>query len=241
MCTVTWWRGEQGAFSIFFNRDERRSRPQSELVDQRSTEQGVDFVAPLDPVAGGTWLLANVHGLVVGVLNNYDAEPGDASPARSRGHLPLLLAGCRSVDEVEFELRDIKHRDFAPFILISWDEKVEKSWSWNGDLLNQSDSQQPLTTSSHRPSAVLPWRRELYARTVASGGLQELERFHNDRSNTDTAFNVRMSRGDARTESFCRIDVGSDRIRFLHRRVSSDDLAPPDAREWIITRGKRPN
>jgi hypothetical protein len=236
MCTVTWWRGEQGAFSILFNRDERRTRPVSELVDRRVGNDGAEFIAPRDPVAGGTWLMANPHGLVVGVLNHYDAETIDAPPARSRGLLPHFMAGSPSVAAVNSVLGEINCHDFAPFILISWDGKSEASWTWNGVSLERAVPQQPLTTSSHLPVEVLPWRREVYARIVTSGSVEELERFQGDTSNADTAYNVRMSRSDARTESFCRVDVGLDRIRFLHRRVPLNEVAPSDARELIIGR-----
>lgn len=236
MCTVTWWRGEEGALSIFFNRDERRSRPASSLVDYGKTAGGMEYLAPRDPEAGGTWLLANAHGLVAGVLNHYEAESDSAQPRCSRGQLPLRMADCRSTGEVASIMRTIECGDFAPFILVCWGRDGESSWVWNGASLEQTPPQQPLTTSSYRTPEVLAWRRELYARLVAGGGPDELAPYHDDTSNADTAFNVRMSRSDARTESLCRVDVSPERVRFLHRRLSIIRDARPDVRELIVER-----
>lgn len=236
MCTVTWWRGQQGAFSIFFNRDESRTRPPSNLVEINTTAEGLEFLAPRDPQAGGTWLMANVRGLVVGVLNHYEAE-GVAAPGRiSRGQLPLRMVDCQSIDSVAAVMRDINCRDFAPFVLVCWDEFGESSWTWEGTSLERTAPKQPLSTSSFRTAEVIAWRRDVYARIVPNSGLDELARYHDDVSNPDSAFNVRMRRPDARTESFCRVDVTPGSVSFFHRRDSADPFASPDVRELFANR-----
>jgi hypothetical protein len=236
MCTVTWWRGQEGAFSIFFNRDERRTRPASNLVETGTTANGIEFLSPRDPQAGGTWLLANAHGLVVGVVNHYEAEGVAAAGRISRGQLPLRMASCGSVDAVSSTLSGLDCGDFAPFVLVCWDGSTESSWTWSGTRLEQGKPKQPLSTSSFRTAEVLAWRRELYSRVAAGGGPDELARYHDDVSHPDSAFNVRMSRSDARTESFCRVDVSARRVLFFHRRESADPFASPEVRELIANR-----
>lgn len=51
-------------------------------------------VAGVDPVAGGTWLGVNAHGVLVGVTNRPRSQP--PSQPRSRGLLARDLLACRS-------------------------------------------------------------------------------------------------------------------------------------------------
>ncbi len=64
------------------NRDERLdrpARPPALLVDE-----SVPLIAPLDEVAGGTWLGLNAHGLFAGITNRFGAPPDPALPSRGR-------------------------------------------------------------------------------------------------------------------------------------------------------------
>jgi uncharacterized protein with NRDE domain len=74
------------------NRDERYSRP-ARPVDLRRLSPRV--LAGLDEEAGGTWLAVNEDGVVAG-LTNQPAGAGRDRTKRTRGELPLLLAGHRS-------------------------------------------------------------------------------------------------------------------------------------------------
>ena len=67
MCTVTWTRRPDG-YSVFFNRDELRSR--KEALPPRVHDDGtVSYVAPEDGDFGGTWLSVNGAGVTIGLLN----------------------------------------------------------------------------------------------------------------------------------------------------------------------------
>ena len=73
MCTLTWWRGGNGAFEVYFNRDEKKTR--SVAVPPGVHEvRGVRFLAPVDPDGRGTWIVANEQGLVVCLLNRWQEE-----------------------------------------------------------------------------------------------------------------------------------------------------------------------
>jgi uncharacterized protein with NRDE domain len=80
------------------NRDEKLERPAVSatiLADRPRVLGGKDLMA------GGTWLAVNEHGLVVGLTNRPSKEGRDDSK-RSRGELPLALAGhARAADAVE--------------------------------------------------------------------------------------------------------------------------------------------
>lgn len=241
MCTVTWWRDVgDDSFGVWFNRDERRTRPASEPVCLQHTNDGTPYLAPRDPAAGGTWLLANAHGLVVGVLNHYAAVVDTARPfttVYSRGHLPLRFASCKSVSEVDRLAQAMTPDQFAPFIMVAWDGARAATWLWDSArLLVDFAPQRPLTTSSHRSAEVTAWRRARFSALVSAVDSVTLTAYHDDVMHADAAFNVRMRRPDARTESVCRVLVTAREVRFVHRREAPDALAALDAHEMVIAR-----
>ncbi len=72
------------------NRDERLDRPAHSLCVLK--ERAPKILGGRDDLAGGTWLAVNEHGVVAGLTNR--PSPGGRDPTkRSRGELPLMLAG----------------------------------------------------------------------------------------------------------------------------------------------------
>jgi uncharacterized protein with NRDE domain len=72
------------------NRDERTDRPA--VAATVLVPSGPRILGGRDELAGGTWLAVNEHGLVAGLTNRPSAAGRDESK-RSRGELPLALAG----------------------------------------------------------------------------------------------------------------------------------------------------
>jgi uncharacterized protein with NRDE domain len=72
------------------NRDEHYDRPAVAITTLRSREPRV--LGGRDDVAGGTWMAVNEHGLVA-ALTNLPSPGGRDVTKRSRGELPLALAG----------------------------------------------------------------------------------------------------------------------------------------------------
>jgi uncharacterized protein with NRDE domain len=72
------------------NRDERYDRSAVAITALRSQEPRV--LGGRDDVAGGTWMAVNEHGVVAG-LTNLPSPGGRDVTKRSRGELPLALAG----------------------------------------------------------------------------------------------------------------------------------------------------
>lgn len=95
MCTATWaFRGGPGAWTLElgFNRDEHRSRPKAHPPRlRRPAAGGRAFIAPRDPLGGGSWLAVNDAGICLALLNRYPADgpafrpPGTPSPGGSPG------------------------------------------------------------------------------------------------------------------------------------------------------------
>jgi len=72
------------------NRDERVDRPTTAATVLRP--EGPRILGGRDHVAGGTWLAVNEHGVVAGLTNRPSPDGRDPSK-RSRGELPMALAG----------------------------------------------------------------------------------------------------------------------------------------------------
>ena len=67
MCTLT-WRTAGGGYEVFFNRDERRTRPPARPPAVHRAA-GVSYVSPIDAEAGGTWLAVNELGTTLALEN----------------------------------------------------------------------------------------------------------------------------------------------------------------------------
>jgi uncharacterized protein with NRDE domain len=84
------------------NRDERYDRDATYLTSLSSVPPRI--LGGRDELAGGTWLAVNEHGVVAG-LTNKPAAAGRDPAKRSRGEIPLALAGQESAAEAVESLR----------------------------------------------------------------------------------------------------------------------------------------
>ena len=237
MCTVTWTRPSSRGRTLLCNRDEQRSRPAA-LPPQIFELDGTRVVAPIDPQAGGTWLLANERGFVATLLNYYDATPpASQRPAegyRSRGLLLRSLGACTSPSEAGPVLRHaVCEAAYAPFWIIALDPGgATTRWRWDGEDLTSSEvgpDVMPVTTSSWETADVLAERARLFEQ-LHPGDADELETYHHSCSSKGGPWGPCMARADARTVSFSRIDLSPEGIFFSYRpRATEDDAGfePP--------------
>lgn len=228
MCTLTWLRDEAG-LRVFFNRDEKRTRAPG-LPPQVMTARGVRYLAPVDSQAGGTWIAANAHGLVVALLNYYDAaplafpaDPAAVPPRTSRGHLVREMAGVPDAATVGRELREDSLESYPPFILFALDGQGGKLEAhWDGRMLVMPaivEDRLPVTTSSFRTGEVLAARRQLLREQItASGWSAETARAYHRRGDhlLVRAFAICMTRPDAMTVSHTEILVTPDRVEMTY-------------------------
>ncbi|MBK6940031.1 MAG: NRDE family protein [Planctomycetes bacterium] len=212
MCSVTWIRDDAG-LHVFMNRDERRSRA-PERPPRVFSRDGVRRIAPEDGAAGGTWIAANEHGLVVLLVNGYlrdDAERTDEP--RSRGRLVDEMAAARSSLELATALRasDLRpYRSFRMLALHPEDEGCVATWDAHTlDVVDGADAHCPLLSSSHASSAVAAARLSTWHECLAERGRDVglLERYHASHARGPSAFSVCMHRDDAETRSFVRVRV----------------------------------
>lgn len=112
------------------NRDEQLDRPAAPMVvlDDRPR-----ILGGRDEQAGGTWLAVNEHGVVAG-LTNRPLVDGPATGKRSRGELPLALAGhptaAAAIEDFE---RRFRPGDYNPSWLIVGDRTELYGVDMTGD------------------------------------------------------------------------------------------------------------
>ena len=95
MCTISWKKNassqpDQPQLSVYFNRDEQRTRPSAQAPTIH-LEKGISFLAPIDPLRGGTWIGANQCGHIIALLNNYSVPASKEKSYQSRGQLVASL------------------------------------------------------------------------------------------------------------------------------------------------------
>jgi hypothetical protein len=102
--------------AVAATREEASDRP-SEPPAIRWAESGSAVLAPLDALAGGTWIGANDHALCVAVANRWTDDP--VVGERSRGLLVRDALGASSVDAAaEVVERALERNRYAPFRLV---------------------------------------------------------------------------------------------------------------------------
>ena len=168
MCTATWWRAA-GELEVFFNRDERKARSEAD-PPREFARDGVRWLSPVDPDAGGTWITVNDAGLVVALLNGVRIAGDTEDRWRSRGEIVEALAAHPAPTDVE---RAIAGRDFAeyrPFRLVALAPDAPAFLAeWNGVALARdvaADARLPLISSSFEENEVGVARRAEYERVT---------------------------------------------------------------------------
>ncbi len=215
MCTMTWQRDENG-YEVFFNRDELKTRSRALPPELQSTEEGVRYLAPIDPDAGGTWMLVNEYGVTVSLLNRWHEGASDEAgvKSKSRGQLVLSFANAKCASDVIEQLKKTDCSRFKPFTLVVLDKLEMQAQAWNGEFLLIEVTAAPLTSSSYCFSEVRRARCDRYTLLVKHdpASLQDYHASHEEPS----AYTVRMNRPDAQTWSRTRLSVGSEDISWQY-------------------------
>lgn len=187
---------------MWFNRDEKKARPVADPPSVREVD-GVNFLSPRDPQGGGTWMVANEHGVVVCLLNKWELDDRPVKgPRKSRGLLVWKMGVVRTVDEVREMLVELE--GYPAFTMVGISAEGERAWEWDGDVLREVGMGQPLTSSSYCFEAVKESREAAFAE--GEGG----DEYHGSVGLESTAYTVRMNRPDAQTWSRSRVVVDEE-------------------------------
>lgn len=230
MCTVSWRINAEG-YEVLFNRDELRSRevalpPRRQRARLDEPGQGIEFLAPIDPQGGGTWMLVNALGLTLCLTNGYrraDAE-GDTE-WRSRGRLVLELAGCRDADEVssglESQVERHPYRSFSVLAFMPHQAPQGWRWGWQTDGSTASELEPfvphaPLSSSSFDATGAESLRRGLFAALPADPDSDDLLALHRAHDGGAGPLTPCMHRPQARTVSLTRVEVDAHSVQIAY-------------------------
>ena len=222
MCTVSWIR-ENNNYQVFFNRDELRVRGK-EISPHIQSIKGVQVLAPLDTDVQGTWCGVNDLGITLCLLNLYPKTfKIEARDYYSRGLLLKHLLSLGSIKVIE-EYLVIKHlKDSKPFRILYFDlDGTMVLWCWDGSHLSKIMDdyvQCPLTSSSYEEDAIIKLRKEYFERMLhTEKGITEdfLISYHRSQYPYPSAQSVCMSRKDAKTFSFSRVQVSRTDIKYIY-------------------------
>lgn len=149
---------EDAPLVIAANRDEQLARPAASMAVLRAS--GPRVLGGRDLLAGGTWLAVSENG-VAAALTNVPSPTGRDPAKRSRGELPIGLAGHKTAAEAAaaFE-RTINPADYNPCWLLVGDRDSLFYFDLNGGPLRAIALPPGLHVLENRPlSPVSPKAR----------------------------------------------------------------------------------
>ncbi len=225
MCTLTWLfnEGAQG-YSLFFNRDELKTRKRALPPHRQQTQNGVNFLAPTDADAGGTWLAVNQYGLTICLLNNYAAIDPDNRVFKSRGEIVVALIDSHSIASVEEKLSAMDLSSYRGFQVVIFQHEV-KEFSWDNVSLTQLIPKVPVTSSSYDSTAVCNNRQQYFESMTKPVDVNSLSVFHRSHINDDMALiegkpelinSVCMHRALSKTVSQCSVQVCENQVSIAY-------------------------
>lgn len=217
MCTLSWLINKNG-YQIFCNRDELRTREIAQPVKQ-FVFHDVSVLMPVDPQSEGSWVSTNEFGLSLSLLNFYQGEVL-INPVISRGQLLRSLSHLSSLEELDKEFAKEDFLKFAPFRLIAFAQKDDKTqirgYLWDGEEYSHFTPMSPLTSSAVDFENVSQARNLSYKKHILEEGAHEFKCFHVGHESFSHR-GVCMHRDDAETVSFSHIQVNEKKIIFSYQ------------------------
>jgi hypothetical protein len=151
VCTVAIVALDAGGYLLGHNRDESLARGRA-VPPSVSRAAGMEYLAPTDVDAGGTWIAVNRVGLAVSLLNASDAHP-ERLPVRpeSRGNLVRDLADAGSLEALHERIGSWSSRLSAirafHIVAVQVDDRSGRvdvdRHRWNGRSLRAERSRPP--------------------------------------------------------------------------------------------------
>lgn len=221
MCTATWTQDDD-RYSLFFNRDELRTRSPA-LPPSHQEKDGIEFVAPTDTQAGGTWIAVNVYGQSLCLLNDYrSTESKPTSALTSRGLLVADMARATDPEALRKLWMQVDYERFRPFKLLALAPGMPAClFGWNGSepSLEQGAVEPPLCSSSFDDLGAARSRADLLGefldRTDLGSRKRQL-RFHQSHLPERGPYSVCMHRPDAATVSLTLVDVDAASVSMAY-------------------------
>jgi hypothetical protein len=221
MCTVT-WTAFAGGYHLLSNRDELRTRPPA-LPPRIIARDGLRFIAPIDPLGGGTWAGVNTAGVAMCLLNRYDVPYDIECSYASRGQLVLHALSCTTRSQAIAAAKSLDLNAYPPFVLLALDPHNPSGLlAWDGHHATiewDATGRCPLVSSGTDPAAVTEHRRRRllhFTRGQPDPSGEALYALHCDGADSPTPYTPHMARAEAGTVSFSWITVTPERVEYRY-------------------------
>lgn len=229
MCTLTWLHERDGGYQLLFNRDELKTRQRAELPRVHRAANGVEYIAPIDADAGGTWIAVNTFGVTICLLNDYRApDPGiPADRIRSRGEVVAKLGGCDSAEAARQALSKLLLQNYRGFRLVVFADQL-RMWRWDTKNLLEIDRNEivnPITSSSYDEENVQKTRAAFFNSLGGENTIEKLLHFHSAHIDDElceisgeavAVSSVCMHRTYSNTVSQCHVSVRHDGVSMAY-------------------------
>ncbi len=135
MCTLTIYSGKKRCV-VTMNRDELRTRKEHGLLHSRSGARA-RLHYPMDVASGGTWFGVNNRGVILCLLNRYQAPQKDT--ATSRGDIVLRALEQGDYDSIADWLEKLDTKPYNPFDAFLVRRKKILHFTWDGVTWNNEE------------------------------------------------------------------------------------------------------
>lgn len=232
MCTMTWFKTEQG-YELFFNRDEQLSR-QRALLPKIQTQAEVGYISPTDVDAGGTWITLNQFGVTACLLNHYQFQQIETyKDWTSRGEIVRSFASVESVIDAKRHFDKLDLDQFRAFRLFVIERSGKNAlFIWDGhQARTENNVVAPKSSSSVNAQSVKAGRvKQFYdANLDRSESIDDYLSYHSGHNPERSEKSVCMHREDAKTVSLTHISVDdvSARLAYADGSPCEAVLMPP--------------
>lgn len=169
MCTVVFIPGKDCNYFASL-RDESPQRPKAKTPAILGGDD-MKYLAPMDALAGGTWIGVNELGAVIILLNGgFENHERKIPYAKSRGLIvsELLQSDVPVIDWSMMEMEDVE-----PYTLIVWVDKMLFQLVWDGEkkhrITLEVDKPHMWSSATLYDAATSSKRKELFQNWIVMG------------------------------------------------------------------------
>lgn len=248
MCTLSLFKSDQSLI-VTMNRDESRERLEAGIKEREVSN--IKQLFPVDGLAGGTWFGINDSGVVMALLNRYQAQ--HVSNPITRGK---IIPNCLSRGSYNNIFEHLNHQSFAEFnpfdlFLMCLDSCHQFSWDGQHTTIKQiNESAFQFSSSGLDTAAILEKRQRGFNQILDNQqktiwqSSEILEAIHLNQDPIDQSSSVLMDRPLVHSKSICQVQLTTKHNQFNYypetslnmwrdNKASADQL-PKQQRELAI-------
>jgi len=211
MCTLSLFKSDHSLI-VTINRDESRQRHEAGIKEQKVSNTNIIF--PIDGLSGGTWFGINDSGVVMALLNRYQAL--HVSNPITRGKIIPSCLSMGSYSTIFDHLNQQNFAEFNPFdlFLICLDGCHQFTWDGQQTAIKQIDESAFQFSSSGVDTAEILEKRQRCFNQILDDQQKTiwqpseiLEAIHLNQDPIDQSSSVLMDRPLVHSKSICQVQL----------------------------------